>query len=215
MSSHRVNLGCGPRIADVRYPKEHKEQARQRLGAGGARLAKQRGFAGAGIDDLAAAAGVTSGSVYKHFGGKSELLAAIIEAELARSAALFSAVPPGDPARLDAVLAAYLSPAHVAHPESGCPLPSLSADVARADPDVREAFERGLLAVHKALKRHAGSADAAWALIAQSVGAVMLARAMHGAATGGQVLGAVKRHARSLVRSPTAPSAAKRARRPD
>lgn len=216
MHSHRVNRGCGPRIADVRYPKEHKEQARRRLVAGGARLAKKRGFAGAGIDDLAAAAGVTSGSVYKHFGGKSELLAAIIEAELARSAALFSAVPAGDQARLDTVLAAYLSPAHVAHPESGCPLPSLSADVARADPAVRAAFERGLLAVHKALKRHVGSADAAWALIAQSVGAVMLARAMQGAATGRQALGAVKRHAKSLVHVPAAPSApAKTARRPD
>lgn len=200
----------------MRYPKEHKEQARQRLVAGGARLAKTRGFAGAGVDDLAAAAGVTSGSVYKHFGGKSELLAAIIEAELARSAALFSAVPAGDRARLDAVLASYLSPAHVAHPESGCPLPSLSADVARADTAVREAFERGLLSVHKALKRHVGSADAAWALIAQSVGAVMLARAMQGTATGRQALGAVKRHARSVVRAQAAPPAlAKRPRPPD
>ena len=74
----------------MRYPKEHKEQARQRLVEGGARLAKKRGFAAAGVDDLAAAAGVTSGSVYKHFGGKSELLAAIIEAELGRSAARFA-----------------------------------------------------------------------------------------------------------------------------
>jgi AcrR family transcriptional regulator len=196
----------------VRYPKEHKEQARQRLVAGGAKLAKARGFAGAGVDELAAAAGVTSGSVYKHFGGKSELLAAIVEAELARSAALFSAVPAGDQARLDRVLAAYLSPQHVAHPEAGCPLPSLSADVARADPDVREAFERGLVAVHKALKRHVGSADAAWALIAQSVGAVMLARAMRGTPSGRRALDAVKRQARSQVRATaTRSGAAKKA----
>ncbi len=192
----------------MRYPKEHKAQARQRLVDGGARLAKQRGFAAAGVDDLAAAAGVTSGSVYRHFGGKSDLLATIIEAELERSEALFSNVPAGDRARLEAVLDAYLSPAHVAHPESGCPLPSLSADVARAEPAVREAFERGLLAVHKVLKRHTGSADAAWALIAQTVGAVMLARAMRNADTGGTVLGAVKRNARGLV------NAAPRTRRP-
>ena len=51
----------------MRYPKEYKEQARQRLVEGGARLAKKRGFAAAGVDDLAAAAGVTSGAVPARF----------------------------------------------------------------------------------------------------------------------------------------------------
>lgn len=183
----------------MRYPKDHKEQTRQRLVEGGARLAKRRGFAAAGVDDLAAASGVTSGAVYKHFSGKSELLAAIIEAELARSAAMFAAVPAGDTSKLEKALANYLSPEHVEHPEAGCALPSLTTDVARADPEVRLAFEDGLLAVHAALKRHVRSGDAAWALIAQSVGAVMLARAMQDAAAQRKVLAAVKRNAHVLV----------------
>jgi AcrR family transcriptional regulator len=184
----------------VRYPKEHKQQARQRLVDGGARLAKRRGFAAAGVDDLAAASGVTSGAVYRHFGGKSELLAAIIEAELARSAALFAAVPAGDVAKLDKALAGYLSPEHVGCPELGCALPSLASDVARSDSGVRQAFEDGLLAVQAALGRHLRSDDAAWALIAQSVGAVMLARAMQDEAKRRKVLSAVKHNARRLVR---------------
>jgi AcrR family transcriptional regulator len=153
------------------------------------------------VDDLAAAAGVTSGAVYKHFGGKSELLAAIIAAELARSEAMFAAVPVGDAARLDKVIAGYLSAAHVDHPESGCPLPSLTPEVARADDTVRRTFEDGLLAVHAAVKRHVDDGDAAWALIAQAVGAVMLARAMPDDATRGKVLAAVKRNTRDLVRA--------------
>jgi AcrR family transcriptional regulator len=184
----------------MRYPKEHKEQARQRLVEGGARLAKKRGFAAAGVDDLAAAAGATSGAVYKHFSGKSELLAAIIEAELGRSAARFASVPAGDRSKLDKAVAAYLSPEHVGHPELGCALPSLAADVARADSEVRKAFEDGLLAVHAALKRHMQSDDAAWALIAQSVGAVMLARAMQDADARQKLLRSVKRGAQALVR---------------
>jgi AcrR family transcriptional regulator len=184
----------------MRYPQEHKEQARRRLVEGGGRLAKKRGFAAAGVDDLAAASGLTSGAVYKHFSGKSGLLAAIIEAELGRSAALFGSVPAGDVARLDRALAAYLGAAHVEHPEAGCALPSLAADVARADPPVRQAFEDGLLAVHAALKSHLRSGDAAWALIAQSVGAVMLARAMRDDAARRKVLGAVRRSASALVR---------------
>jgi TetR/AcrR family transcriptional regulator, transcriptional repressor for nem operon len=183
----------------MRYPKEHKEQARQRLVEGGGGLAKKRGFASSGVDELAAAAGVTSGSVYKHFGGKSELLAAIVAAELARSEALFAAVPAGDAAELDKVLAGYLSPKHAQHPESGCALPSLTPDVARADAGVRQAFEEGLLAVHAALERHLRSGDAAWALIAQSVGAVMLARAMPDDARQRDLLDAVKRTARETI----------------
>ena len=184
----------------MRYPKEHKQQARQRLVEGGARLAKKRGFAAAGVDDLAAAAGVTSGAVYKHFSRKSELLAAIIEAELGRSAARFVEVPAGDSGRLDRALAAYLSLEHVEHSEVGCALPSLTADVARADPGVRKQFEDGLLAVHASLKRHVGSNDAAWTLIAQTVGAVMLARAMQDDAERHKLLKAVKHSARALVR---------------
>jgi AcrR family transcriptional regulator len=184
----------------VRYPKEHKEQARQRLVAGGARLAKKRGFAAAGVDDLAAAAGVTSGAVYKHFGGKSELLAAIIKAELARSAALFAAVQGGDSEHLDKALTRYLSREHVEHPEHGCALPSLTADVARSGPEVRQAFDDGLIALHAALTPHVRSADAAWSLIAQAVGAVTLARAMQDVAGQRKLLSAVKHVARTLAR---------------
>jgi AcrR family transcriptional regulator len=182
----------------VRYAAEHKEQARQRLVEGGARLAKKRGFANAGVDDLAATAGLTSGAVYKHFRGKSDLLTAIIEAELGRSAALFASVPAGDVTKLGTALAAYLSPEHVEHPELGCALPSLAADVARAETEVREAFEDGLFAVHAALKRHVRS-DTAWALISQSVGAVMLARAMQDKAARRKVLTSVKRNAQTLL----------------
>lgn len=185
----------------MRYAKGHKERARQRLVEGGGRLAKARGFAAAGVDDLAAASGVTSGAVYKHFSGKSQLLAAIVESELARSATLFAAVPAGDAAQLDQALAAYLSPAHVEHPELGCALPSLAADIARADAEVRRAFEEGLFALHGALRRHVHTDEAAWALIAQSVGAVMLARAMQDQGARRKLLTAVRHNARLLARA--------------
>jgi TetR/AcrR family transcriptional regulator, transcriptional repressor for nem operon len=121
------------------------------------------------------------------------------EAELRRSAARFASIPAGDLAKLDKAVAAYLSPEHVGHPELGCALPSLAADVARSDSEARAAFEDGLLAVHAALKRHLQSDDAAWAMIAQSVGAVVLARAMQDANVQQKLLRSVKRSARALV----------------
>ena len=81
----------------MRYPKEHKEQARQRLVERSGQLAKERGFAASGIDAMAAASGVTSGSLYKHFSGKSELFAAIVRAELHRSAQRFPGSDAGEP----------------------------------------------------------------------------------------------------------------------
>jgi TetR/AcrR family transcriptional regulator, transcriptional repressor for nem operon len=187
----------------MRYPKEHKQQARQRLVERSGRLAKERGFAVSGIDAMAAASGVTSGSLYKHFRGKSDLFAAILGAELERSAERFSAVPTGDIKSLEKALRGYLSVQHVDHPDHGCALPALTAEVARADESVRAAFQEGLLGIHEALKRRLKSGDTAWALIAQSVGAVMLARAVLDDDVRNDVLSAAQKDGRArLQRSP-------------
>ena len=163
----------------MRYPKEHKERVRRHLLERGGSHAKKHGFARSGMDAMASAAGVTTGSLYKHFDGKSELFAALIRSELARTAKRFSAIRADDPEGAAKALAAYLSIDHVGHPETGCALPSLAPEVARADESVREAFQSGVLALHAIVaERFTGASDTAWTLIAQSVGAVMLARAM-------------------------------------
>lgn len=183
----------------MRYPKEHKDQARQRIVENGGRVAKKRGFSASGIDAMAAASGVTSGSLYKHFSGKSDLFAAIVEAELRQSAKRFSAVEP-NASGFEKALDAYLSLQHVDHPERGCALPSLSAEVARADESVRAAFQESLLEIHEPLKRLLKSGDKAWALIAQSVGAVMLARAVLDDDVRNDVLSAAKKDGRARLR---------------
>ena len=160
----------------MRYSKEHKTEVRRRLLDGSAQHAKLHGFAASGVDTLASAAGVTSGSLYKHFNGKSELFTALIQAELERTADLFANVQSGDVNAAEKVVAAYLSPQHMLHPEQGCPLPALTAEVARADTAVRAAFDEGLHAIHARLEPLTGSDAKAWALLSQCVGAVMLAR---------------------------------------
>lgn len=161
----------------MRYTKKYKDEAQRRLLVGSARCAKQHGFAASGVDALASAAGVTSGSLYKHFGGKSDLFAAMLRADLRRTAQRFVKVETGDLQAVRKALTAYLGGEHIRHPETGCPLPVLSAEVARADDAVRGAFDAGLREVHVELDRVVGSSEKAWALIAQTVGAVMLARA--------------------------------------
>ena len=187
----------------MRYPKEHKEQTRTRLLESGGSHAKKHGFGGSGMDALAAAAGVTTGSLYKHFEGKSDLFAALIRAELQRTAKRFSAIAPGDLEAATKALAAYLSLNHVKHPEAGCALPSLTPEVARADESVRDAFQSGMIAIHAIIaERFTGSSDTAWTLIAQSVGAVMLARAMRGETVRRELLGASARQGAAMLRAP-------------
>jgi TetR/AcrR family transcriptional regulator, transcriptional repressor for nem operon len=187
----------------MRYPKEHKEQTRTRLLESGGSHAKKHGFGGSGMDSLAAAAGVTTGSLYKHFEGKSDLFAALIHSELQRTAKRFSAIETGDLEGAAKALAAYLSLYHVKHPESGCALPSLTPEVARADESVRDAFQSGMIAIHAIVAdRFTGSSDTAWALIAQSVGAVMLARAMRDEAVRRELLGASARQSAAMLRAP-------------
>jgi len=184
----------------MRYPKEHRDKVRQRLVENSGRVAKERGFAASGIDAMAAESGVTSGSLYKHFSGKSDLFAAIVRAELQRSAEGFSAAAEDDVDAFEKALGAYLSLQHVDHPDRGCALPSLTAEIARADESVRAAFQKGLLGIHQALQRVVKSGDKAWALIAQSVGAVMLARAVFDVDLRSDVLTAVKKSGQALMK---------------
>ncbi len=162
----------------MRYPKDHKDTSRQRLIALGGSHAKKHGFNESGMASLAASAGVTTGALYKHFDGKADLFAALITAELQRTAQMYDGFDPADDASAARSLTGYLSVQHVRHPEQGCPLPSLTPEIARADAAVKAAFQAGLLEIHQKLQRLTVTSDDAWALMAQNVGAVMLARAI-------------------------------------
>jgi AcrR family transcriptional regulator len=178
----------------MRYPKDHKDAARQRLIELGGSHAKKHGFGESGMAALAASAGVTTGALYKHFDGKANLFTALITAEMQRTAQMYGAVEPGDDAGAARLLAGYLSLQHVRHPEQGCPLPTLTPEVARADEATKATFQAALLDIHASLRRLTPTSEDAWTLMAQNVGAVMLARAIPDESLQREILGAL-RHA--------------------
>jgi TetR/AcrR family transcriptional regulator, transcriptional repressor for nem operon len=183
----------------MRYTTEYKEQARAKLVEASGRHAKQHGFISSGMADLAEAAGVTTGSLYKHFNGKADLFTAMIAAELKRTAEMYDAVDPSDVAQVSKVLASYLSLNHVQHPELGCPLPSLTPEIGRANDEVKAAFEIGLRAVHARVNALTGDGDTAWTIMAQNVGAIMLARAMQSQDLRHELLNAVRQAGEQLI----------------
>ncbi|CAN1561508.1 TetR/AcrR family transcriptional regulator [Limnohabitans sp. B9-3] len=183
----------------MRYNADYKEQAREKLLNASGQHAKQNGFNASGLTDLAAAAGVTTGSLYKHFKGKSDLFINIIEAELKRTADMYASVDSTDQVQVSRALAGYLSLAHVRNAGAGCPLPSLTPEIGRANDAVKLAFERGVQAVHANVTALTGDANSAWNIMAQNVGAVMLARAMCSEELQSELLNAVLQAGEKII----------------
>jgi len=159
----------------MRYSREHKANARSKLLETTGALVKEKGFGTTGVDKLAAAAGVTSGAFYSHFGSKPQLLKAIVENEMERTLALFADATPES---LQKALKFYLGETHVDNPALGCPIPALAAEVARADDDTKQTFEELILQLKERMQSQLTNKDDAWAVITQAVGTVAIARAM-------------------------------------
>ena len=183
----------------MRYAKDHKDVSRQRLIELGGSHAKKHGFNESGMAALAASAGVTTGALYKHFNGKADLFAALITAELERTAQMYDAVDPSDHDGAAKSLGGYLSLQHVRHPEQGCPLPALTPEIARADDATKTVFQAGLLEIHASLQRLTATSADAWTLMAQNVGAVMLARAIPDEKLQREVLSALRQAGEMLL----------------
>lgn len=163
----------------MRYPPGHKEEKRRELLKASGALVKERGFAASGVDALTEAAGVTSGAFYSHFTSKNDLLKALVESELRASNEMWAANPHETAEDwIGYELDRYLSMSHVRHPEAGCVLPALGAEIARADGDVKKAYARELAKGIDILTRRLGDEDRAWAFLCQMVGAILLARTM-------------------------------------
>ena len=134
----------------MRYPVDHKAKAREALLRAGARSLKTCGFNGIGVDGLAAAAGVTSGAFYSNFPNKEAMLQAVIDAQGLGEPFLSdtdSATRAEGRARLIGFLQEYISADHSLDAAEGCVMPALSADVSRAEPPVKDAYQRKMTAL--------------------------------------------------------------------
>lgn len=169
----------------MRYSPDHKAQARDALLKAGARSLKTNGFNGIGVDGLAAAAGVTSGAFYSNFSSKEAMLEAVIDAGVGEPfLSDTDAVTRAEGRlRLISLLRDYINVHHSADPAEGCVMPALSADVSRAQPAVKDAYERKMTAL---VHRIAGLLDGdqsdrerrAWSTVAMMVGAIVISRGM-------------------------------------
>lgn len=171
------------------WPKAHKAATRARIVRAAAAAFRARGVSGVRVDEIMASVGLTHGGFYSHFASKDELLAAALEQANAETLDLLrgALAAAGADQRLQAAIAAYLSPWHAAHPDRGCPVPALGPELARMPGKTRRRLAQTIssrLDWMRGLGAGRATDDVAAGeivgVLACMVGGVMLARAAGG-----------------------------------
>ena len=176
----------------MRYSAEHKQQTREKLLHSSGALAKAGGFATTGVDGLMKAIGLTGGAFYSHFPSKSDLFTEIVRRELSHSPiALLSQAEDAGRDKLQRCLERYLSLAHLHNPETGCAIPALGAET-----------EHWLCQIQQAWAGILDDGELAWALLAQCVGALVVARMLARKDVQEQVLDASRALVNRLLPAP-------------
>lgn len=166
---------------------------------------RARGYDGVGVDAIMNEAGLTAGGFYAHFDSKETLFAEAIETALAegRAARARQSSQPAGMDPLQALIKSYLSRAHRDQIATGCPLPSLTPDVARSGEATRESYEqqflRYLTAIESMLPEDAEhKRETALAVAAQCIGGLMIARAVKDEKLSDQILKASRQAATKI-----------------
>lgn len=189
-----------------------KEESRARILASAGRGFRSRGYGALGVDGLAREAGVTSGAFYAHFTSKAAAFREAVVAgmeDLRAGIEQMRASGPSDWRRR--FVEFYLGDRRTCDLAESCALQSLTGEVARADDDVREAYEAELRRVIDAAAAGMDAATGAerradaTALLALLAGGVSLARAVKDPVLGDEIAAAVRRAAAALE-APTKPA---------
>lgn len=168
------------------YGPDHKARTRVRIVEAARVLFNRHGFEDVTIDRVMQEAGLTRGGFYAHFKSKEALYAAAVSSFLMGRGAQWRAeagVDPhrGEPSMAMQMIEGYLSAAHLGDRDGQCPMIALPSDIARANPEVRAAYQQLLESMVWLFAHNLGDASAegrqrALALAALCIGGMVVAR---------------------------------------
>ena len=179
-----------------------KERTHQQILAAAAGLFRDAGYKPTRIDHIMESIGMTVGGFYNHFDSKDALLRDVVDNSV--SFAVDDVDDAGPAVSLDQILDLYLSTEHRDNPAHGCIAPCLSAEIARADGEVRDAYSEFVnQAVEKLVPLvRAGAGltkrQRAIAIASMLVGALSMARAVNEEELSCQILAACRKAAAKL-----------------
>src|SRR5882672_3139687 len=132
---------AGRQEGHMRVSREKAAENREKIVEVAARLFREHGFDGVGVDAIMKEAGLTHGGFYGHFASKDDLAVEAVTLALKQGAEWLGRV--SDP---DDFVADYLSERHRADRANGCALAALGADMVRQGEGVRRGLTAGLRA---------------------------------------------------------------------
>jgi len=167
-------------------PQSRKEASHERILEAAARAIRRSGYGGTGVADIMKEAGLTHGGFYAHFDSRDALLAEAADRAGAEGIATLerfvASAPPEEAFRT--LVRTYLSKAHAARTETGCPVAALGSEMPRQAPEVRRASTRRIKEMIDLVGRHSpdwgqpGCHERALVTTATMLGALVLARAV-------------------------------------
>jgi len=170
----------------MRYDAEQKERTRARVVKEAAKAIRQDGPDRVGVAAIMAKAGLTHGGFYAHFASKDDLIAEAIGEMFRQAGGKFDRIA-GELAPAEALatyIDFYLSAEHRDARSSGCPLPTLSADLPRLPDAARERYTAGVHRLNERLRVRLAELgrpepeQLAASALAELIGALMLSRAV-------------------------------------
>ena len=168
----------------MRYPPEHKIEVHQKIVKDASRRVRAEGLNGAAVSAVMQDAGLTHGGFYKHFGSKDDLLLESLHEgfrEIADTLVRAAERSPSGQA-WKAIVKTYLSPELCERPERGCPLATLSPELARVDTRMKPQIVAELVNYRSRMspfmpgRRIVDKDRAFFAIFSTMIGAVAIAR---------------------------------------
>ncbi len=124
------------------YSQAQKAENRERLLKNASEQIRAGGFASINVASLMKSIGLTHGGFYGHFASREALLAEALQRALLDGEATARRHNKSDKRSFAEIVRSYLSKRHRRNPDSGCAIPALAGDVARADEASRQIMER-------------------------------------------------------------------------
>jgi TetR/AcrR family transcriptional regulator, transcriptional repressor for nem operon len=157
---------------------KQKAESRERILDAAAKLFRLKGFTATGVDELMAEAGLTAGAFYAHFKSKQDLFDQALKHSFqkARDRLIQGVDLEAGRRSIDEVLARYVSELHRDHPEHGCAIPAIAAEIGRHSKRGKETIGEYLERWAKMFEKNGVSREQALRLVSQAIGAVMISR---------------------------------------
>ena len=187
----------------MRYSADHKAQTHQRIVKEAAARFRKDGIGATGLQPLMKALGLTHGGFYAHFKSKDDLVETALRSASEEMGTLvadkFAGAKP-----LESFIDMYLSDAHRNHPERGCPLPTMAAELGQRgqpSPSVDSAVQHRVALMAQALGGDEDAQQQSLVMLSTLIGALVLSRSVEDQDFAGRILASARETLKAQARS--------------